>query len=37
VFQLKAVLYHAGILTSRGAEPSNLDPLADVWALRESV
>jgi len=37
VFQLKAVLYHAGILTSRGAEPSNLDPLADVWALRESA
>jgi hypothetical protein len=34
VFQLKAVLYHAGILTSRGAEPSNLDPTADVWALR---
>jgi len=37
VFQLKAMLYHAGILTSRGAEPSNLDPTADVWALRESV
>ena len=37
VFQLKAVLYHAGILTSRGAEPSNLDPASDVWALRESV
>ncbi|MDV7349243.1 hypothetical protein R3751_05570 [Halorubrum distributum] len=37
VFQLKAVLYHAGILTSRGAEPSNLDPAGDVWALRESV
>ncbi|GAA0721059.1 hypothetical protein J2744_000381 [Halorubrum trapanicum] len=37
VFQLKAMLYHAGILTSRGAEPSNLDPAADVWALRESV
>jgi len=37
VFQLKAMLYHAGILTSRGAEPSNLDPPADVWALRESV
>lgn len=35
VFQLKAVLYHAGILTSRGAEPSNLNPTADVWALRE--
>jgi hypothetical protein len=37
VFQLKAMLFHAGILTSRGAEPSNLDPTTDVWALRESV
>jgi hypothetical protein len=37
VFQLKAMLYHAGILTSRGAEPSNLDPPADIWALRERV
>jgi hypothetical protein len=37
VFQLKAMLYHAGILTSRGAEPSNLEPRTDVWALRESV
>jgi hypothetical protein len=37
VFQLKSMLYHAGILTARGAEPSNLDPAADVWALRESV
>ena len=37
VFQLKAVLYHAGILTSRGAEPSNLDPASDVWALRDPV
>jgi hypothetical protein len=35
VFQLKAILYHAGILTDRGAEPSNLDPNEDVWALRE--
>jgi hypothetical protein len=34
VFQLKAMLYHAGILTTRGAEPSNLDPTTDVWALR---
>ncbi len=34
VFQLKAVLFHAGILTERGAEPSNLDPTADVWKLR---
>jgi hypothetical protein len=37
VFQLKAMLYHAGILTSRGAEPSNLVPEDDVWALREPV
>jgi hypothetical protein len=37
VFQLKAMLYHAGILTTRGAEPSNLDPTTDTWALRESV
>ncbi|MFB6109918.1 MAG: hypothetical protein ABEJ60_03465 [Halodesulfurarchaeum sp.] len=35
VFQLKAMLYHAGILTARGAEPSNLEPSTDVWALRE--
>ena len=37
VFQLKAMLYHAGILTDRGAEPSNLDPLTDIWALREQI
>jgi len=37
VFQLKAMLYHAGILTTRGAEPSNLEPSADTWRLRESV
>jgi len=37
VFQLKAMLYHAGILTKRGAEPSNLDPAADTWALRDQV
>jgi hypothetical protein len=37
VFQLKAMLYHAGILTGRGAEPSNLDPTADMWQLRESL
>ena len=37
VFQLKAMLYHTGILTERGAEPSNLDPTDDVWALRERV
>ena len=37
VFQLKAILYHAGILTERGAEPTRLDPTTDVWALREPV
>ena len=37
VFQLKAMLYHAGILTERGAEPHRLDPTDDVWALREPV
>lgn len=37
VFQLKAMLFHAGILTERGAEPTNLDPTRDVWALRESI
>jgi len=33
VFQLKAIYYHAGIVTDRGAEPSNLDPETDEWAL----
>ena len=37
VFQLKAMLYHAGVLTERGAEPHRLAPLEDVWALRQSV
>jgi len=37
VFQLKAMCYHAGILTERGAEPDRLDPLEDVWALREPL
>jgi hypothetical protein len=37
VFQLKAMLYHAGILTERGSEPSNLDPAEDVWQLREPL
>ena len=37
VFQLKAMLFHGGIVTSRGAEPSNLDPTSDIWALREPV
>ena len=37
VFQLKAMLFHAGILTERGAEPHRLDPATDVWALREPL
>jgi hypothetical protein len=37
VFQLKAMLYHAGFLTERGAEPSALDPVADIWELRDPV
>ncbi|MFB6236664.1 MAG: hypothetical protein ABEH81_12890 [Halopenitus sp.] len=37
VFQLKAILYHAGFLTERGAEPHRIDPTADVWALREPL
>jgi len=36
-FQLKAMLYHAGIVTERGAEPNRLDPTADRWALREPI
>ncbi len=37
VFQLKAMLYHAGVLTDRGAEPHRLDPTEDVWALRTPI
>jgi hypothetical protein len=37
VFQLKAMLFHAGILTDRGAEPSNLEPTDDDWSLREPL
>jgi len=37
VFQLKAMLYHTGILTDRGREPHRLDPTTDFWALREPV
>ena len=37
VFQLKAMLYHAGILTDRGAEPHRLDPESDVWKLCEPL
>ena len=36
-FQLKAMLYHAGFVVERGAEPSRLDPTTDRWALREPV
>ncbi|MFA9518270.1 hypothetical protein ACERIT_13820 [Halopenitus sp. H-Gu1] len=37
VFQLKAILFHAGILTDRGVEPHRLDPRDDEWALREPL
>lgn len=37
VFQLKAMLYHAGVLTDRGAEPHRLDPAVDVWSLRDPL
>lgn len=37
VFQLKAMLYHAGVLTDRGAEPHRLDPTTDSWRLREPL
>lgn len=37
VFQLKAMLYHAGIVTERGAEPTRLDPTTDTWALCEPL
>ncbi len=37
VFQLKAMLYHVGILTERGAEPNRLDPQTDSWALRHPL
>lgn len=37
VFQLKAILFHAGVLAERGAEPSRLDPAADSWRLRTPV
>ncbi|WP_435333410.1 hypothetical protein [Haloarchaeobius sp. TZWWS8] len=36
-FQLKAMLYHTGIVTERGGEPCNVDPTEDVWALAESL
>jgi len=31
------MLYHAGVVTDRGSEPSNLDPTADTWALRHPL
>ncbi len=37
VFQLKAMLYHAGVLTERGSEPNELDPETDTWALRDPL
>jgi len=37
VFQLKAMLYHVGILNGRGAEPHRLDPTEDEWSLRDPV
>jgi hypothetical protein len=37
VFQLKAILYHAGILAERGAEPHRLEPISDSWALRQPL
>ncbi|MCQ4334505.1 hypothetical protein KM295_13670 [Natronomonas sp. F2-12] len=37
VFQLKAMLFHAGILEDRGAEPSRLDPTTDSWRLRNPL
>jgi len=37
VFQLKAMLFHAGILAERGVEPHRLDPTEDGWALREPL
>ncbi len=37
VFQLKALLFHAGVLAERGAEPHRLEPETDSWALREPL
>ena len=37
VFQLKAMLYHVGILTERGSEPNNLAPTEDTWQLRHAI
>ena len=37
VFQLKTMLYHAGLLAERGTEPHRLDPSTDSWELREPL
>jgi len=37
VFQLKTMLYHAGILAERGTEPHRLEPSTDSWRLREPL
>lgn len=37
VFQLKAILYHAGVLADRGKEPHRLEPVEDSWRLREPL
>jgi hypothetical protein len=37
IFQLKTMLYHAGILTERGAAPATLEPRADEWQLRKPI
>ncbi|WP_435196091.1 hypothetical protein [Natronomonas sp. EA1] len=37
VFQLKAILYHVGLVTSRGSEPSTLTPSEDSWALADPL
>ena len=34
VFQLKTMLFHAGLLADRGTEPDRLDPPTDSWRLR---
>jgi hypothetical protein len=37
VFQLKTMLFHAGILTENGNEPDNMEPRRNTWQLRESL
>lgn len=37
VYQLKAMLFHSGILSKRGSEPTDLDPTTDRWKLREPL